>query len=103
MLDEFAKTYLSAGNLAAALKSAEESHAILSHLAETGGADKDAERNLSVSVLRIGDVKRAQGDSKAALAAYDEALALDRKRAEADKGNVGGTVAPEGTDRVLLT
>jgi tetratricopeptide (TPR) repeat protein len=103
MLDEFAKTYLSAGNLAAALKSAEESHAILSHLAETGDADKDAERNLSVSVLRIGDVKRAQGDSKAALAAYDEALALDRKRAEADKGNVGGTVAPEGTDRVLLT
>jgi tetratricopeptide (TPR) repeat protein len=103
MLDEFAKTYLSAGNLAAALKSAEESHAILSHLAETGGADKDAERNLSVSVLRLGDVKRAQGDSKAALAAYDEALALDRKRAEADKGNVGGTVAPEGTDRVPLT
>ena len=39
MLDEFAKTYLAAGNLAAALKSAEESHAILSRVAETGGAD----------------------------------------------------------------
>ena len=42
MLDEFAKTYLAAGNLAAARKSAEESHAILSRLAEAGEADKDA-------------------------------------------------------------
>ena len=67
MLDEFAKTYLAAGNLAAALKNAEESHAILSHLAETGGVGKDGIRNLSVSLIRLGDVKRAQGDRKAAL------------------------------------
>ena len=85
MLDEFAKTYLAAGNLAAAEKNAEESHAILSRLAEVGESDKDAIRNLSVSLIRLGDVKRAQGDRKAALAAYEETLALDRKRAEADK------------------
>ena len=85
MLDEFAKTYLAAGNLAAAEKNAEESHAILSRLAEAGESDKDAIRNLSVSLIRLGDVKRAQGDRKAALAAYEETLALDRKRAEADK------------------
>ena len=68
MLDEFAKTYLAAGNLAAAEKNAEESHAILSRLAETEASDKDAIRNLSVSLIRLGDVKRAQGDRKAALA-----------------------------------
>ncbi len=87
MLDEFAKTYLSAGNLAAAQSNAEESNAILKRLAETGEANKDAQRNLSVSVLRLGDVKRAQGDGQGALAAYEEALAIDRKRAEADKEN----------------
>jgi len=87
MLDEFAKTYLAAGNLAAAEKNAEESHAILSRLAEAGETDKDAIRNLSVSLIRLGDVKRAQGDRKAALAAYEETLALDRKRANADKSD----------------
>ena len=72
MLDEFAKTYLAAGDLAAAERNAEESHAILSRLAEFGETDKDAIRNLSVSLIRLGDVKRAQGDRKAALAAYEE-------------------------------
>ena len=87
MLDEFAKTYLSAGNLAAAQRSAEESNAILQRLAETGGANKEFERNVSVSLIRLGDVKRAQGDGPGALAAYEAGLANDRKRAEADTAN----------------
>jgi tetratricopeptide (TPR) repeat protein len=86
MLDEFAKTYLAAGNLAAAQKSAEESNALLQRLTETGGANKDSERNVSVSLVRIGDVKRAQGDGPGALAAYEAALAKDRERA-VDKAN----------------
>jgi len=36
MLDEFAKTYLAAGDLAAAERNGVESHAILSRLAESG-------------------------------------------------------------------
>ncbi len=32
------------------------------HLAESGERDKDAIRNVSVSLIRLGDVKRAQGD-----------------------------------------
>ena len=88
MLDEFAKTYLAAGNLAAALKSAEESSAILHRIQLSENADKDAPRNVAISFGRIGDIKSAQGDGAGALAAYGEALALDRKRAEADKDDV---------------
>ena len=40
-----------------------------------------------MGLIRLGDVKRAQGDSKAALQFYEESLANDRKRAEADKAN----------------
>jgi tetratricopeptide (TPR) repeat protein len=87
MLDEFAKTYLSAGNLAAAQKSVEESNAILQRLAESGAANQDSERNVSVSLIRLGDVKRAQGDGPGALAAYEAALAKDRERAAADTAN----------------
>ncbi len=49
MLDEFAKTYLAAGNLAAAEKNAEESHAILSHLAETEASQQGRDPRISRS------------------------------------------------------
>ena len=75
MLDEFAKTYLAAGNLPAAEKNAEESYAILSGLAETGGANNDSLRNLSVGLIRLGDVKRAKGESEQALQDYEQSLA----------------------------
>ena len=39
------------------------------------------------SLIRLGDVKRAQGDGQGALAAYEAELANDRKRAAADKAN----------------
>jgi tetratricopeptide (TPR) repeat protein len=75
MLDEFAQTYLAAGNLDAALKNAEEGLAIQRRIAEADGGQQ-ALRNLSVGLVRIGDVKREQGDSAGALAAYEESLAL---------------------------
>lgn len=101
MLDEFAKTYLAAGNLPAALKSAEESRAILSRVAETAGADDGLQRDLSVSLTRIGDVKRAQGDSQGALSAYEASLAMDRKRVEADEANAQAQQAVAvGLDRI---
>ena len=63
MLDEFAKTYLSAGNLTAAQRSAEESNAILHRLAELPERPtRILEHNVAVSLSRMGDVKRAQGD-----------------------------------------
>ncbi len=87
MLDEFAKTYLAAGKSrrGGEERGGEPSRSCVAS-PRPEKADKDAIRaNLAVSLIRIGDVKRAQGDRKAALAAYEETLALDRKRAEADK------------------
>ena len=42
---------------------------------------------MSVSLIKVGDVKLAQGDKQGALAAYDEALAIRREIAEAAKGD----------------
>ncbi len=73
MLDEFAKTYIAAGNLDAALKSAEESMELLRRIARRA-LTMASHRDLSVGLIRIGDIKRAQGDQEGALAAYEESL-----------------------------
>ena len=86
MLDEFAKTYIAAGNLNAALKNAEESIAHLRNIASDELNDGMA-KDLSVGWMRIGDIKRAQGDRAGALAAYEESLALMRKVAAANPGD----------------
>ncbi|HEX2446742.1 MAG TPA: hypothetical protein VHK26_00965, partial [Methyloceanibacter sp.] len=45
------------------------------------------QRDLSISLNRLGDVKRDSGDTKGALAAYDESLAIRRQLALADPNN----------------
>ena len=47
----------------------------------------DAERDVSVSLNRVGDVLRAQGDLAAALARYEESLEIARRLAAADPGH----------------
>lgn len=88
MQDEFATTYLTAGNLAKALRAAEESLAIARRLAAADAGDLKRQRDVSVSLIKLGDVKLAQGDNQGALAAYDEALAIRRKLAESAKGDI---------------
>ena len=100
MLDEFAKTYLSAGNLAAAQRSAEESNAILQPPRRVRRGQQGRERNLSVSLIRLGDVKRAQGDGPGALAAYE---ADARQRPQARGGRHGQPRAPSRTSRSIST
>ena len=56
-------------------------------LAEADPGNAVAQRDLSVSLDRIGDVKLQAGDRAGALAAYEESLAIRRKLAEADPGN----------------
>jgi tetratricopeptide (TPR) repeat protein len=85
MLDEFAKTYISAGQLEAALKAAEESLGSLRKTVAAQGMDDGLAQDMVVALLRIGDIKRAQGDAAAALAAYEESLALSRRLADAYK------------------
>ena len=87
MMDEFVKTYLAAGNLAAAAKSAEESLSISRRLAKANADDPETLRDLSVSLEKVGDVKQAAGDKDGALTAYEEALAIRTGLGNADKGN----------------
>ena len=46
------------------------------------------ERDASVSLDKIADVKRSTGDQAGALAAYEESLAIARRLAGLDPGNV---------------
>ena len=71
-----------------------------SRLAESGEADKDCERNVSVSLIRLGDVKRAQGDGRAALAAYEAGA---RQRPQARRGRQGRSARPSRTCRSIST
>jgi tetratricopeptide (TPR) repeat protein len=47
------------------------------------------QRDLSVSLEKVGDVRFDAGDRAGALAAYEECLAIRRKLAAADSGNSG--------------
>ena len=53
-------------------------------LADADPSNATAQRGLSVSYERIGDVQRAQGDDKAAAASYQEGLKIRQKLADAD-------------------
>jgi hypothetical protein len=55
------------------------------HLARDKG-NAEAQRNLAVSLWKIGDVKLWMGDGAGALAAYEESLAIRRDLAK-DKSN----------------
>ena len=72
MLDEFAKTYIAAGHLDEALKHAEQSLADLRATAASQGMNDGLASDMAVGLIRIGDIKRMQGDKQSALAAYAE-------------------------------
>ena len=57
-------------------------------MADAQKGNTQLERDISVSLDKIGDVKRSQNDNAGALAAYDESLAIARHLAAADPGNV---------------
>jgi hypothetical protein len=57
-------------------------------LADAQKGDTQLQRDISVSLDKIGDVKRSQNDNAGALAAYDESLAIARHLAAVDPGNV---------------
>jgi tetratricopeptide (TPR) repeat protein len=65
----------------------EESLAIMRKLAAADPGNADWQRDVSVSLEKIGDVRLAAGDRAAALAAYEESLAIMRKLVAADPRN----------------
>ena len=69
-LHEFATTYMTQGDLAAAQAAAEQSRDIIAKLAAADPGNAGWQRDLSVSWNKLGDVRAAQGDLPGALQAY---------------------------------
>jgi tetratricopeptide (TPR) repeat protein len=86
MLGNFAETYLKAGDLEDAQKTAEQSLALARALARDKG-DAEAASDLSVSYHKVGDVLQAKGDLDGALTAYRASLAIAERLAQVDPGN----------------
>jgi serine/threonine-protein kinase len=80
--DVFAKIEI--GGLEEARKQYETAHALARKLAEADPRSAQVQRDLSVSLERLGDVQRRQGESKAALASFQESLQICRRLVEAD-------------------
>ena len=89
MLDEFANTYLTQGNLPAALASYQAYFAIADRLAKSDPGNAGWQRDLSVSYNKVGDVQVDQGNLPAALASYQGSLAIRDRLAKSDPGNAG--------------
>src|SRR5262249_46459748 len=78
---------LAAGARAQALASYEDGLAILRAQIAADPDNPIWQRDVTLSLDRIGDVRLAVGDRAGALAAYEEGLAIRRKLAAADPGN----------------
>ncbi|HYJ58152.1 MAG TPA: hypothetical protein VEW64_02230, partial [Methyloceanibacter sp.] len=76
-----------AGDLAGALEDYTESVAIARRVLATDPDNSKFQRDLSLSLDKFGDVKRAQGDAGGAMAAYSESLAIARRLAGIDPDN----------------
>ena len=66
------------GNLEAALQAYQDGLAIAEKLAAQDPSNTEWQRDLSVSLNRIGDVQSARGNLEAALQAYQDGLAIAR-------------------------
>jgi len=70
MFTNFVATYLAAGDVQDAAVAADQSYEINRKLAAKYPDDVQAQRDLSVSLNWLGEVKLQKGDEKGALAAY---------------------------------
>ena len=86
-LDEFATTYETAGDIGRARKSAMTALAKGRELAERNPDDPVWQRDVSVTLNKLGSVDLKGGDTAAALIRYEEALGIMRRLAERDRSN----------------
>ena len=75
------------GDLQGALASYQECLKISQKLAAADPTNANAQRDLSVSHLKIGEVRQAHGDLKGALASYQEYQKISQQLAAADPSN----------------
>ena len=88
MLDERAQSLADFGDPRGAAKAAEESLTILRRLAQWEPDNSGFQRDLSVSLDRIADIRR-RSDPAGALALYDESLGIRRTLAQREPDNSG--------------
>jgi tetratricopeptide (TPR) repeat protein len=87
MFTNFVATYLAAGDVQDAAVAADQSYEINRKLAAKYPDDVQAQRDLSVSLNWLGEVKLQKGDEKGALAAYKERYDIrHRLAAEGQEG-----------------
>ncbi|HNM75936.1 MAG TPA: hypothetical protein PKN13_11450, partial [Accumulibacter sp.] len=73
-----------AGDLAAARRSFDQSLQIRHRLADANPASAQAQRDVSVSLDKLGDVQQAAGDLAAARRSFDQSLQIRRRLADAN-------------------
>jgi tetratricopeptide (TPR) repeat protein len=88
MLDEFAATYETAGDIARARESAMKALTKGRELADRYRDDANWQRDISVTLNRLGSVALSSGEVTEALKNYEEALAIMRRLAEPTRNNV---------------
>ena len=81
MFNNFVDTYLAAGDLRDAATAAAQGLDILRKLAAQNPGNAEAQRDVSVSLEKVGNTRQQQGDLAAALGAYQESLDIRRKLA----------------------
>ncbi len=87
MFNNFATTYVAAGDLLDATAAATQGLDILRKLAAQDQTNAQAQRDLAIGLEKLGDVKLQGGDRAGALAAYQESLDIVRKLAAQHQGN----------------
>ena len=87
--DEEGITNVLLGNTQVAMGMFQQAKKIAARRAEAEKDNPDAQRDLSVSFNRIGDVLVAQGKGDDALKAFRDGLAIAERLAKADPGNAG--------------
>lgn len=87
MQNEFVETYLAQGDTEAAQAAAEKGVALAKLLANQGDLDQDAQRQLALSFVKLGDAMQEVGDYELAGTAYQRALEIRQALADTDRTN----------------
>ena len=78
---------MSKGSWTEAVESYQKLIAVCQRLADSDPSNADWQRNLSVGLEKVGDVRAGQGDSAGALTAYQESLTIRETLAASDPSN----------------
>jgi len=87
MFEDFAITYIGAGDVQDASAAAGQGLDIFRKLAAADEDDAQTQRDLAVSLIELGDAKLMGGDHAGSLAAYQESLDIARKLAAHAQGD----------------